>query len=125
MKKHWGAFCLFLLASAPSWGVTGNDLLRLLQSSDASHNLQAYYFISGITQNEEVSVFYEAFNKNRPPKQPFTRKHFCVPEGSENKQSFDIVQRELELSPETRQQYASIIVRRALIAAWPCAGNPK
>jgi hypothetical protein len=127
--KRWIATVAIFCSGTVS-ATTGNDLLTLLQSQQAESNLQAYYYIMGVAESENINLLQELFtslpNKSAGEKAPkkFSRAYSCAPNGTTNQQVFDIVQRHLEHEPETRHQSGVALIRRALARAWPCGGNP-
>jgi len=96
-------FC-FLLFSPISYGYTGNDLLRDINTGGGtSYNFAAGY-IAG-TVDTLVN-----FSEHRP----------CVPEGVTYSQYVDIVAKTLENYPESRHGRASVMIWIAVKSRFPC-----
>jgi hypothetical protein len=117
-----------LLALSCTWAraeVTGNDLLRQLQSSDAGETLRAYAYILGVNDSESINFFQAVFKLGQSKKDSkFDRRYACIPDGIIGQQVFDVVRRHLERNPEVRHMNGAVVVRAALNEAWPCRANP-
>jgi hypothetical protein len=117
------------LVSGSACAMTGNELLKKLQSMEPSAILEGHAYIRGILDSEATFYTIEKFRIARTPGAKNETDFFCITEaatagGTAAKVAGPITQKLLADS-QTRQQTANVLVRRALIEAWPCADNPK
>jgi hypothetical protein len=110
------AFLAFVLASSPmrlgsqdqqsaNPVSTGNDLLRICQSSDLYDRGVCGGYLAAVSQVVEVA--------NRA----------CYPEGVTIEHGKDVVVRYLKEHPESRDHVAVTLATKALTAAFPCNDN--
>lgn len=113
--------CFFSLNACAT---TGNELLRQLRSPDASESLHGFAYISGVVDTEylyyAVNTIEMANDKNI---KSLRYIHFCIPKDVTMGQVVDIVIKKLEAEPEKRHETANLIIRRALVATFPCKEN--
>jgi hypothetical protein len=97
--------CAPMLAHASGF-VSGNDLLRRMDSQDTIDRLYALGFVLGVhdTLSNEV---------------------ICAPQGATAGQLRDVVRKHLTSNPETRDLGAATIVMVSLAITYPCAKKPK
>jgi hypothetical protein len=102
MKRLIAAALLVAASTAQAYFLTGNDLLKDIQSTTASDRAFAHGYIGGISDSMDAIAH-------------------CVPAGVTLGQLLDLVRAELVNSPSERHNDASIFVGRVLYRTWPCA----
>lgn len=80
----------------------GNSLYTYMKSSDDEEQIFALGFIVG------VSNLLQALN------------YHCPPDNSTRRQVYDTVKKYLRDHPEERNQYADLLVTKALLGNWAC-----
>ena len=101
MKHIITALVIFAASTAQAYFHTGNDLLKDMQSTDASDRAFAHGYIAGVHDSMGGIAH-------------------CVPVGVTIGQLRDLVRAELVNSPAERHMDASIFVGRVLYRTWPC-----
>lgn len=102
----WGRlFISLLVATAPSSGIAawydGNEILSLCSTNP---DVVAGY-VSG-SMDSDVSAIEPAY---------------CVPLSAKLGQTRDVFCKYLKDNPADRHMLGSVLLRRALVAAWPCS----
>jgi hypothetical protein len=106
MKKLIAAMLFAPMFAHAAGFVTGNDLLRRMDSQDSFDRLYALGFVLGVhdTLSDEV---------------------ICAPQGATAGQLRDVVRKHLTSNPETRDLGAATIVMVSLAITYPCSKKPK
>ena len=116
------------LVSSSAYAMTGNDLLKKLQSMEPSAILEGHAYIRGVIDAEATFYTKDKFAMAASSSKKLGQAYFCITEaatagGTSAKVAGPITQK-LLAEPQTRQQTANVLIRRALIEAWPCENNP-
>ena len=116
------------IQSANAATVTGNEFYRQLKSDDSNENLQAYAYLYGVLDTEDMFYGADVFalmidiDKNKNAK--FKTNHFCFGDSKITyRQISDVVQKYLDANPQKRHEPANGLIRTALIESFPCAKN--
>jgi hypothetical protein len=101
MKKMIGALLLAPMFAHASGFVTGNDLLRNMNSESIGNRMHALGFVIGVhdTLSDEV---------------------ICAPNGVTAGQLRDVVKKKLTENPEVRDMGAAVLVMVTLAGTYPC-----
>lgn len=113
MKKTLMAAALALAsAAAPAQIVTGNDLLRYMETDGLT--LPALTFIIGTVKGARMGA---ALSDGQ--------RLFCIPDEVDAGQVRDTVRMALRRLPERRHENAELIIVSVVQVTWPCAAKPR
>lgn len=110
---------LAVSVGAPSYGkvdgisriYTGNELKQMCDKSKAN-------CVSYVTGAVDMMLLLTQIDREQ-------KQWICFPNDVDTLQLTDIVMKNLETNPETRNRFANTIVWNALLEAFPCKNAPK
>jgi hypothetical protein len=114
------AALLLCVVCSNAVAITGNELHSLLSSSKADENIEAYRYLQGVIDAEELHMMYEEIISEIEKRAFDNRRFFCMPKGSTLGQAKDIVLVSLRENPKDRHIKASQLAQVALRSVWPC-----
>jgi hypothetical protein len=106
MKKLIAAMLFVPMLAHANGFVSGNDLLRRMDSQETFDRLYALGFVLGVHDTLGGEVI-------------------CAPQGATAGQLRDVVRKHLTNNPETRDLGAATIVMVSLAVTYPCSKKPK
>lgn len=104
MKKTLLAILLAAAGVAQAAFLDGNELLRMMRGS-ADDRAIAIGYVTGVTDAVKTP-------------------QICTPDSATAGQVHDVVRKFLVDEPQHRAASADVIVRAALMVAWPCKSKP-
>lgn len=118
---------ILCLICGNAFAMTGNELLKKLQSPDPIAILEGHAYIRGVLDSESVFLARAKFAMGASGSKKLASEFFCIPTGgtvggTSAKLSGPITAK-LIAEPNTRSQTANVLIRRALIESYPCPEN--
>ncbi|MEZ2127659.1 MULTISPECIES: Rap1a/Tai family immunity protein [unclassified Sinorhizobium] len=113
MKKLVSAVALIWLYAQPTlaYFVSGNDIYQLCESQEPGDGSSAMYYIWGVYDSEKMQLALGTATK---------KYQICLSPEVTAAELYDVVCKWLGANPKYRNEPASILLRGAMVKAWPC-----
>lgn len=113
MKKLVSAIALIWLCAQPAlaYFVSGNDIYELCQSQEPGDGSRAMYYILGVYDSDKMQLVLGTATKDY---------QICLSTEATAAELVDVVCKWLSANPKYRNEPASLLLRGAMVKAWPC-----
>lgn len=112
-----------LLLGSQAHALTGNELLTLMEDTDAAFKTASLAYVRGYI--DAVTLDHAYRKMTQKPGEPTQNPMFCSPDSATPAQAKDIVKAYLVAHPERRHGPAGGLTGWALRKAWPCTSDGK
>jgi hypothetical protein len=117
---------LLALAASPVFAenISGNEVLDMHRKTEPTRSMGAFWYMRGVLDADEKYRLLYAMTgshlKGGGLEKVLSPAFFCLPEGAQYGQIYDVYIRHLAKEPATRHLAADYLLGVALRDAWPC-----